>query len=82
MTGSMWRRSEAGIAEHPTVDGTLAILKVDAVGGIVEVGELTLRSSSGAEGAGSLAKPSEHFIFLSIHEPPVLFRTQRSVPLS
>ena len=71
MTGSMWRRSEAGIAEHPTIDGALAILEVDPVGGLVEIGKLAFGSSGGAKGAGGLAKVVEHFIFLSIHEPPV-----------
>lgn len=64
MTGSMWRRSEAGIAEHPTVDGALTILEVDAVGGLVEIGDLAFSGSSGAKGAGGLAKLSEHSIFL------------------
>jgi len=82
MTGSMWRRSEAGIAEHPTVNGALTVLEVDPVGSLVEVGKLAFRGGGGAKGTGGLAKVSEHFIFLSIHEPPVFFRTQRSVPLS
>jgi len=71
MTGSTWRRSEAAIAEHPTVDGALTILEVDAIGGLVEIGEFAFRSSGGAEGAGSLAKLGEHVFFLSNHEPPV-----------
>ena len=74
MTGSMWRRSEAGIAEHSTVDSALAVLEVYAIGGLVEVGDLAFSGGGGAKGAGGLAKLGEHFIFLSIHEPPVFLQ--------
>ena len=52
ITGSMWRRSEAGIAEHPTVDGALAVFEVDPVGGLVEIGKLAFAGSGGGEGRG------------------------------